>query len=228
MRFSQTLRVPNRRFGYRCAMFFGHFDEELNWAQKAIGSLIKLAPIAEKQAFYTGNGQGGTWKTILDVVVGNVDRLKLYEALGLDTRLTAEELCTAIDADAFDGLCYLLTKHGVANGIAPSSVFVTEAGLRCRLPGTRTSTSIRRNQQRSRFNPAEQPALVLPDGTKLYVDLDAIAPPNHCHGPCLDGHFWLRVDKANYRRRKDRVIVTRFSRTRWAMTKLPDEPLSTG
>ena len=72
-------------------MFFGHFDEELNWAQKAIGGLIELAPIAEKQAFHSGDGQGGKWKTILDVVVGDLARLKLYEALGLDTRLTAEE-----------------------------------------------------------------------------------------------------------------------------------------
>ena len=73
-------------------MFFGHFDEELSWAQEAIGDLIELTPIAEKQAFYSGNAQGGTWGTILDVVVGDRDRLKLYETLGLDTRLTAEEL----------------------------------------------------------------------------------------------------------------------------------------
>jgi hypothetical protein len=37
-----------------CDMFFGHFDEELNWARKAIGDLIELAPIEEKQAFYSG------------------------------------------------------------------------------------------------------------------------------------------------------------------------------
>lgn len=202
--------------------FFGHFDEEVNWARLAIGSIIPLAPITEKQAFYWGNGQGGQWTTILNAVIGNVERLQRYEALGLDTRLTDEELCSAVGRDAFDGLLYLLGKHG------------TEARdritfrIRRRKPEFGSvSTQLDVQPQDDGINSADgfdsenQPPLILSDGTKLYVDLSAIAPAHHAHGPCLEGHFWLRVEEATWRRRQDRVVMTELH-LRWAMTKLPE------
>ena len=92
--------------------YFGHYCEELDWARETVGNIIPLVPVSQKQAFYSGHTQGGQFSTILNHVVGNVDRLKRYESLGLDTRLTAEELCTAIRENAFGGLQYLLSKHG--------------------------------------------------------------------------------------------------------------------
>ena len=202
--------------------FFGHFDKELNWARKAVGSIIPLAPIAEKQAFYWGNGQGGQWTTILNVVIGDVERLQLYESLGLDTRLTTEELCSAIDGDAFDGLLYLLGKHGTE---ARDRVLFR---IRRRNPdfgsvGRQLDVQAQDNRVNNAdgFDPEDQPPLVLPDGAKLYVDLSVIAPPDHNHGPCIEGHFWLRVEEATWRRRQDRVVMTEL-RPHWAMTKLPE------
>jgi len=201
--------------------FFGHFDKELNWARTAIGSVIPLAPITEKQAFYQGNGQGGQWTTILNAVIGNVGRLQRYEALGLDTRLTDEELCSAVDRDAFDGLLYLLGKHGTE---ARDRIIFRmrrrkpELGSVSRQLDVQPQSDLINNADG--FDPENQPPLVLPDGAKLYVDLSAIAPAHHTHGPCLEGHFWLRVEEATWRRRQDRVVMTEL-RSRWAMTKLP-------
>lgn len=92
--------------------FFGLFNDNLEWAHTVIGSLIPLTPIAEKQAFYWGNGQGGQDVTILNKVICSLERLKRYEALGLDTRLTAEEFCMAVGWNASEGLGYLLSKYG--------------------------------------------------------------------------------------------------------------------
>ena len=202
--------------------FFCHFKDELQWAEKKIGSIVPLVPIEEKPAFYIGTGQGGHWVTFLGVLVGDLPRLKHYESLGLDTRLTADELCSAIHSDAFDGLVYLLSKHGPE--VRDRALFrirhrKPEFGADWReietLPqpdGINTAMG---------FNPSNQSAFVLPDGSKLFVDLEAIAPTDHRHGPCLEGHFWLRIDEAIYRRRQERVIVTAFSQ-RWAMTATPE------
>jgi hypothetical protein len=95
--------------------FYGCFRDELDWAHRAIGGLAPLVDVATKRCFYMGNGQGGSQHLMLPMVVGytdNLERLKKYEALGLDTALSAEEICKLIDADAFRCLAYLLEKHG--------------------------------------------------------------------------------------------------------------------
>ena len=201
--------------------FYGHFDKELNWARQAVGSLIPLVAITEKPAFYLGNGQGGYHTTILDLVIGDLQRLKRYEAMGLDIRLTPEELCTAIDADAFHGLLYLLEKHGVE--VRDRVLFRIrhrnpDFGAVCREIETLPQTD--GINIATDFNPGDQPPLVLANGERLFVDLDAIASPGHAHGPCLMGHFWLQIGTATYRRRTNLVVVTEMRR-RWAMTKLP-------
>lgn len=94
----------------RC--FFHNRAEKLQKIKDTIGSIIPLANISEKQVFYVGNAQGGSHSSILDIVLRDVDRLKNYEELGLDIRLTPEEICTAITWKSFEGLDYLFSKHG--------------------------------------------------------------------------------------------------------------------
>lgn len=100
------LPVPGR--------FFGYFQEELDWAHRVIGSIIPLVPVDEKESFYHGNVQGGYRRTTLDLVMGKLTKLKEFEVLGMDTRLSAEELCTAVKGNAYDCLVYLLECHGPA------------------------------------------------------------------------------------------------------------------
>jgi len=94
--------------------FFGHFQKELDWARSEIGSIIPLVSVDEKESFYHGDAQGGYHKTVLDLVMGNLTKLKKFEAMGMDTRLSAEELCTAVEGNAYDCLVYLLESHGAA------------------------------------------------------------------------------------------------------------------
>ena len=92
---------------------FGVLSEDVIWVKTTLLSLIPLADIDEKVAFHEGNAQGGYYRTFLQALVrgDRVDRLIKYEAMGLDTRLTAEELCAAIDANAYNCLGHLLSKN---------------------------------------------------------------------------------------------------------------------
>jgi len=203
--------------------FSGHFANELEWATRAVGSVIPLAKIASKLAFYEGDGQGGQKSTFLNRLLydDKLDQLKKYEALGMDTRLTPEELCTAIDWDSVNCLMHLLAKFGkernarvlfrVRRRKPDFGAFRREIETRPQADGVNLAKD---------FNPDGKLVQVLPDGTKLYVDLDAIAPPGHSHGPCLENHFWLRITEAVYRRRGQQVVTIRLSH-RWAMTASP-------
>jgi len=93
------------------ALFWGHRLETLEWAQNRIGSIIPLVPIREKHVFNRSSCQGWEYNTILSLIIGSPERLKHFESLGLDTRLTAEELLTAINDNAYDSLFYLLSKY---------------------------------------------------------------------------------------------------------------------
>jgi len=201
--------------------FFGHFGDKLKWAHENIGSIIPLVPVSEKQAFFSSNGQGGSKSTMMDKVVGNLERLKRYEALGLDTRLSAEELCTAIDVGAFDSLVYLLSKYGdSARDRAMFRIrrYKPDIGASWRhmdvLP-QEDGVNIATECNQHGLEP-----FTLPDGSKLHVDLSAIAPSGHNHGTCFAGHFWLRTDTVILRRRKDKVIVRRLEK-KWGMEPLP-------
>lgn len=204
--------------------FYGHFSDKLKWAHENIGSIIPLVPVSEKQSFFSSNAQGGSKSTIMDKVVGSLEHLKRYESLGLDTRLTAEELCTAVDCGAFDSLVYLLSKYGdTARDRAMFRIrrFKHDIGASWRhmdiLPqadGVNIATD---------FDPQGQSPFELPDGSRLYVDLSAIAAPGHNLGPCFEGYFWLRTDNAVLRRRRDKVIVRRLEK-KWKMEPLPLRP----
>lgn len=201
--------------------FFGHFGRELHWAHEKIGSIIPLVPVSEKQVFYTADAQGGRHYTMMDKVVGNVSALKQYEALGLDTRLSAEELCTAVKADAFDSLVYLLSHYGESardRAMFRIRRFRPDIGAARRyLEAVPQPDGV---NLAADFDPQGKEYFTLPDGSRLYADLSALASPGHNLGPCHAGHFWLREDTVVLRRRKDRVIVRRLEK-RWRMEPLP-------
>jgi hypothetical protein len=90
--------------------FFGHEEEDLEWVRSAIDSLIPLVPVEEKPCFYIGNGQGGCWSTFLDVAGNDVDVLRRYEELGMDTRPSAEEFLSAIESGSEEKLLFLLSR----------------------------------------------------------------------------------------------------------------------
>ncbi len=94
--------------------YFGVSSDEIGWAKTSFLSLIPLTDIGEKVDFHEGNAQGGYYRTFLQILMhgDRVDRLIKYEAMGLDTRLTAEELCTAVNVNAHNCLTHLLSKNG--------------------------------------------------------------------------------------------------------------------
>lgn len=202
--------------------FFGHFGDELRWAYENIGSIIPLVPVSGKLSFFSSNAQGGSKSTLMERVVGNVERLKRYEELGLDTRLTAEELCSAVSCGAFDGLVYLLSKYG--DTVRDRVMF----RIRRHKPdfGTSWRHMVDMVPQTdgvncaNDFDPQGQKPFELPDGSKLYVDLSAIASPGHNLGPCPEGYFWLRKDTVILRRRKDKILVRRLEK-RWLIEPFP-------
>ena len=201
--------------------FFGFFGDKLKWAVENIGSIIPLVPVSEKMSFFSSHAQGGSRSTFMDRIVGNLDRLRWYESLGLDTRLSAEELSTAVSCGAFDSLVYLLSKHGeTARDRAMFRIrrFRPDIGTAWRhmvmIPQA-DGVNIA-----SDFNPQGQQSFDLPDGSRLFVDLSAVAFPGHTLGPCAEGFFWLRKDIVTLRRRKDRVVVYRLEK-KWVMEPLP-------
>jgi hypothetical protein len=203
--------------------FFGHFTKEVEWASRAVGAVIPLVDISSKVAFHDANAQSGQWSTYLNKLLydDRFDELLKYEAAGMDTRLAAEELCTAVDWDSVKCLMYLLEKFGEAQ--RARALFRIRrhkpdfGAFRREVETFPQDDGINLAKD---FNPEGKLGQTLPDGTRLYVDIDAIARPGHSHGPCLKGHFWLRGTEAVYRRRGQRVVITKLS-NRWAMTSFP-------
>ena len=200
--------------------FFGYFEKDLSWVRDKIGPLIALVPVGEKPCFYQGNGQGGYWRTFLDAAGSDVAAIKRYEALGLDARSTAEELLSAVEGNAYDKLLYLLRNEPEE---AKARVMFR---VRRRKPsfGSCGPMALRPQDDGAcdavGFDPGSQEPLILSDGSALFVDLDAIAPPGHPHGPCLAGHFWHLSEEPELRRRGERTIMKRL-RQRWEMAEIP-------
>lgn len=90
---------------------FGCNPDEMAWAESAFNNIIPLIPLHEKQLFYDANGQGGTFHTLLTVALPSIEMIKLCEANGLDTRLTALEFCIAVKKNAAEALAYLLERY---------------------------------------------------------------------------------------------------------------------
>jgi hypothetical protein len=200
--------------------FFGHFKDDLAWARDKIGSLVSFVSVGEKPCFYRGSGQGGYWRTFVDAAGSDVAVIQSYEAFGLDTRLTAEEFLSVVQSNAYDKLVYLLRNETEAvKGRVMFRVrrwqpdFGAEGPLALRPQEDGTSEALD-------FYPGSQEPLILPDGSELFVDLDAIAAPDHPHGPCLKGHFWHLSEKPTLRRRGSRTILKNLH-PRWEMAEKP-------
>ena len=205
--------------------FYGCFRDELDWAHRAIGGLAPLVDVATKRCFYMGNGQGGSQHLMLPMVVGytdNLERLKKYEALGLDTALSAEEICKLIDADAFRCLAYLLEKLGPS--VCGKAFFRIRrrkpefGAVRCEIETIPQEDRINVLQT---FDPAGQESFELPDGSHIYANLDAIAPPGHPHGPCAATEFFCQQVEGVFRRRGDRVVMTKLPKS-WVIAAKPE------
>ena len=200
--------------------FFGHFEEDIEWVKKSIGSLIPLVPVEEKPCFYKGNGQGGYWTTFLNALGGDVAKLSRYEALGLDSRLSAEEFLSLVQGGFYNKLLYLLSavpepaKGRVLFRVRRRDPSFGEDGPMALLPQDDRVTDA------EGFDPGPQKPLVLTDGSAFFVDFATIAGPGHSHGPCLEGHFWHLAEKPAMRRRGERTIMTRLD-SRWEMAKRP-------
>lgn len=201
--------------------FFGHLEKDLSWVRDKIGTLIQLIPVGEKPCFYMGGGQGGYWRTFLDAVGSDVAAIKRYEALGLDTRLTAEEFLSVLDDNAYDKLVFLLRNEpGEVKGRVLFRVrrwrpsFGADGPMALQPQDDGVSDAVG-------FDPGSQEPLLLPDGGALFVDFDAIASPGHPHGPCLTGQFWHLTEKPALRRRGERTIMKSL-RSQWKMEEKPD------
>ena len=204
--------------------FFGYFRDELDSIRRKLGSLIVLTEVTKKASEYMGNGQGGHRMTFLSVVADRQDklaRLQKYEARGLDTSLSAEEICGLIHADAWNCLAYLLGKHGADTR---DRAFFR---LRRKYPEFGAQQRWFKTEPQNdginliaHFDPAGWPSFELPDGSRIHADLSAIAPPGHALGRCGETDFFCRGVSAVLRRRGDHVVVTRLSQ-QWALVPNP-------
>jgi hypothetical protein len=83
-------------------------DETLDWIRKIAGKKLRLEPIDIKPQCYIPNGIFGTSHTFLTAIMSARENIEKYVPLGLDARLTAEELGFGIEVGAVSSLEYLL------------------------------------------------------------------------------------------------------------------------
>jgi hypothetical protein len=189
--------------------FFGNFKNDLDWVRTKFGSLIPFVPVEEKQCFYMAHAQGH-WTTFLNVADCDIPTLEFYRTHGLDTRLSEEEFLTLFESIAFGILRECLSTLPAASR---AKVFFR---LRRRNPEFGNGTPLDVLPQADGinaapdFDPGVQEPCILPDGSRLYVDLEAIAPPGHNHGGCPEGCFLHLWEKGIFRRRGDRTIMKRL------------------
>ena len=85
---------------------------ELEWVSKSFCGLIPFVPVDHKQIYYDADAKGGAFHTLLGCMVTNLEMIKKCESLGLDTSLSIEEFCIAVQQHAIPSLEYLLEKNG--------------------------------------------------------------------------------------------------------------------
>lgn len=200
--------------------YFGCFKADVEWAEKSIGRLVPLAPLQAVPWFYDGSGQVGEHHSFLGCLFrrDDLDNLRKYEPLGLPVQLTVPDLANAIKADAFDCLWYVLGKLKAL----PQTYFrirrhKPDFGIRRIRPLDYKPDVLGLNVV-ANFDTHGQEPLELPDGSRLYVNLDSVAPPGHSHGTTDCESFWFEEVICQYRRRGDHIVV-RKPRRRW--TEMP-------
>ena len=83
-------------------------DETLAWIRKIAGKKLRLEPIDIKPQCYIPNGMYGRRHTFLTAIMSSRERIEKYVPLGLDARLTVEELGYGGEMGAVSSLEYLL------------------------------------------------------------------------------------------------------------------------
>lgn len=202
--------------------FFAVFAKDRKWITTAIQPLLEMPELPHGPFYYRGNGQGGQCSTFLDCLLSDADvpNLKKYEKLGLPVELSVPEFHHAVSSGCYNALLYLLRNHPQL----PRVMFRIrrhnpDFGASCRQmmlgQPDRSGTNVIED-----FKSHGQEPLVLPDGSRVYVHLDCVAPPNHQHGPVTNGCFWVETVTARHRRRHDHIEIGKVRRI-WRMAALP-------
>jgi hypothetical protein len=200
---------------------FGVFDEDLLWVEEKIAPLMPLLKPWQVPLFYLGNAQGGSNSTFLNSLLSeeHLDKLKHYEVRGLPARLTPALIINLVKWGHYAALLHILRHEPnlprLMFSIRRRNPSIGTSGLQAWLSQPQGNAI----NELPHFDPGDQEALQMPDGSRFYIFLDAVAPPNHRHGPLTGGCFWLEKHKADHRRRRDRVLVSHLMR-HWRMEKL--------
>ena len=89
-------------------------EEDAAWIERDIRPLLPLTGFTDKALFHNANAQGGYWESNLKRLLydDQSEMIRRYEPLGLDVRLTGEELMTAVTWKARKSLAWLLARFG--------------------------------------------------------------------------------------------------------------------
>ncbi len=219
--FSGGLELTQEEFE-KWPLRYGISDDELKWVREKIAPLLPLAQPWEVPMFCRGNAQGGSFSTFLDRLLDGqrLDRLKHFEALGLSTQLSPAILVDLVKWQDLDVLLYLLRNEPNLERIVFRARRRNPAIGTNRLQAWLCRPQDDRINELEDFDPGDQEPLTLPDGSRFYVYLNAVAPPDHNNGPLKEGYFWLEEHSPVHRRRKDRVLVREIKRV-WKMVEAP-------
>lgn len=201
---------------------YGVRDDDLRWVEEKIAPLLPLLQPWQAPLFYRGDAQGGASSTFLSSLLGEteLDQLKHFEARGLSTRLTAALFIQIVHGGHYAALLHLLRqapeRPRIVFRVRRRNPEIGTSGLQAWLCQPQDD----RINELPHFDPGDQEPLTLPDGSRFYFFLDAVAPADHDHGPLTAGCFWLEKHHPVHRRR-DRVLVRRLHRV-WRMEEMPE------
>jgi len=211
---------PGDNIEWERAMFFNCSRESIEQAQR-LGAGLPLVHATEVAWFYRGNGQGGCHRTLLSHFLyhDDLERLQRYVSKGLPLKLTLPDLATMLSWGAYDCLCWMMREWNTSP--------VVMWRIRRELPefGTgRRLWMVRPDAKRvgviQEFDPGDQDPLELPDGGRLWVDLNGLAGGDNQPGPVTPGTLWVRVCHVAARRRSDRVVLREAVQT-WELQPEP-------
>lgn len=212
--------APGDKIEWENSMSFNCHREDIERAER-MSQGLPLVHASETAWFYSGDGQGGRYRTILSHFLyhDDVRRLQHFVSQGMPLRISLPDLSTALNWGAYHCLSWILKQWG-----APLAYMLR---LRRELPDFGTGRRLWMVQPDSRrigllpkFEPGDQTPLELPDGGKLWVDLNAIAGPNHGLGPVTEGAFWVRRTTVTPRRRADCIVLRGVSQG-WELKSVP-------
>lgn len=202
--------------------YFRVSADDLRWVEEKIAPLVPVLNPWQVPLFYKGNAQGGSSSSFVSNLLAEdrLDQLKHFESRGLSTQLTPALVIDLVDEGHYGALRHLLRKEpNLPRVMFRARRRNPEIGT-SRLQAWLCQPQEDRLNELPAFDPSGQETLILPDGSRLYFYLDAVAPPDHQLGPIAGGCFWLEQHDAEFRRRVDHVVVRRLKRS-WRMAKIP-------